>query len=68
LDIGGHMVDGLFFCATLTGCRGGHTPFVQSIAETTDSNAEAVKPDTHCSWEDHSRRVGHVCLAIHTSI
>ena len=25
----GNMVDGLFFCATLTGRRGGHTPFVQ---------------------------------------
>jgi len=25
-----NMVDGLFFCAALTGCRGGHTPFVQA--------------------------------------
>jgi len=25
------MVDGLFFCATLTGCRGGHTPFAQAM-------------------------------------
>jgi len=24
------MVDGLFFCAILTGRRGGHTPFVQA--------------------------------------
>jgi len=24
-----NMVDGLFFCATLTGRRGGYTPFVQ---------------------------------------
>jgi len=24
------MVDGLFFCATLTGRRGGYTPFVQA--------------------------------------
>ena len=28
----GNMVDGLFFCATLTGRRGGHTPFVQAGA------------------------------------
>jgi len=27
------MVDGLFFCATLTGRREGHTPFVQAGAE-----------------------------------
>jgi len=26
------MVDGLFICATLTGRRGGHTPFVQAGA------------------------------------
>jgi len=25
------MVDGLFFYATLTGCRGSHTPFVQQL-------------------------------------
>ena len=31
------MVDGLFFCATLTGRRGGHTPM-------SDTGAEAVKP------------------------
>jgi len=45
-----NMVDGLFFCATLTGPRGGHTPFVQSGAETSDTGAEAVKPDPRCSW------------------
>jgi len=28
-----NMVDGLFFCTTLTGCRGGPTPFVQAGAE-----------------------------------
>jgi len=46
------MVDGLFFCATHTGRRGGHTPFVQ--AETSDTGAEAVKPDPGSSWEGHS--------------
>jgi len=32
-----NMVDGLFFCATLTSYRGGHTPFVQAGAETSDT-------------------------------
>jgi len=49
------MVDGLFFCATLTGRRGGHNPFVQAGAETSDTVAEAVKPDPRCSWEGHSK-------------
>jgi len=48
------MVDGLFFCATLTGRRGDHTPFVQVGAETFDIDAEAVKPDSGTSWEGHS--------------
>ena len=39
------MVDGLFFCATLTGRRGGHTSFVQAGVETSDTGAEAVKLD-----------------------
>jgi len=49
------MVDGLCFCATLTGRRGGHTPFVQAGAETSDTGAEVVKPDPGSSWEGHSR-------------
>jgi len=40
-----HMVDGLFLCATLTGRREDHTPFVQRGAETPDTGAEAVKPN-----------------------
>ena len=54
------MVDGLFFCATLTDRRGCHTPnpFVQAGAETSDTGAEAVKPDLRCSWEGHSGWVG----------
>jgi len=51
------MVDGLFW-ATLTGRRGGHTPFVQAGAETSDTGAEAVEPDPGCSWEGHFERVG----------
>ena len=39
-----NMVDGLFFCATLTGRIGSHTPFVQAGAETSDTGVEAVKP------------------------
>jgi len=53
------MVDGLFFCATLTGRRGGHhTPFVQAGAETSDIVTEAVKPDLGFSWKGHSGKVG----------
>jgi len=52
------MVNGLIFCATLTGRRGGHTPFVQTGAETSDTSAEAIELDTRCSWQDHSMRVG----------
>jgi len=40
-------VDGLFFCATLTGRRGGHTPFVQAGVEKSDIGAEAVKLDRY---------------------
>jgi len=39
-----NMVDGLFFCATLTGRRGRHTPFVHAEAKTSDTGEEAVKP------------------------
>jgi len=38
-----NMADGLRFCATLTGRRGGHTPFVQAGAETSDTGVETVK-------------------------
>jgi len=47
----------LFFCATLTGCRGGHTPFVQAGAETPNTHAEAVKTDPGFSWEGQSEGV-----------
>ena len=48
------MVNGLFFCPTLTGHRGGHTPFVQAGAVTSNTSAEGVKPDEGFSWEGHS--------------
>ena len=51
------MVVGLFFCATLTGRRGGHIPFVQAGAETSNNGAESVKPDPGSSWEGHSGSV-----------
>jgi len=53
------MVDGLFFCATFTGCRGsqGHTLFVQAGAERSDTGTKAVEPDPGCSRKSHSRRV-----------
>jgi len=53
-----NMVDGLFFCATSTGRRGGHTSFVQAGAETPYTGVEAVMPDPRCSSQGHSRRVG----------
>jgi len=49
-----NLVDGWSFCAILTVRRGGHTPFVQARAETSDTNAEAVEPDAGFSWEGHS--------------
>jgi len=52
------MVNGLFFCATLTGRRGGHTTFVQAGAETSNTGVETVKPDPGSSWEGHSGGVG----------
>ena len=52
------MVDGLFFCATLTGCRVGHTPYVEAGAETSDADAEAVKPNPRGFLEGHFRKVG----------
>jgi len=39
----------VLFCATATGCTGGHTPFAQAGAETSDTSAEAVKLDPGCS-------------------
>jgi len=52
------MIDGLFLCTTLTGRRGGHTPFVHAGAGTPNTSAETVKPDTVSSWEGHSGSVG----------
>jgi len=52
------MVDGLFFCATLTGCRGGHIPFVQAGGQASDIDVEVIKPDPGSSWDGYSRRVG----------
>ena len=53
-----NIADGLFFCATLTGRRGGHTPFLQAGAETSDTGAEVDKPDPGSSLEGHSGRGG----------
>jgi len=47
------MVDGLFFCATPTGRRGDHTPFVQAGEETSDTGTEALERDPGSSWEGH---------------
>jgi len=48
-----NMDDGLFY-ATLTRCSGGHSPSVQAGVETSDTGAEAFKPDPGYSWEGHS--------------
>jgi len=60
LDIGleDNMVDGLFICTTLAGCRGCHTPFEQAGVETSDTGTEAVKSNPCCSQKSYSRRVG----------
>jgi len=42
------MVNSSFFCATLTGCKRGHIPFVQAGMGTSDTSAGAVKPDPRC--------------------
>jgi len=55
------MVDGLFFCTTLTGRRGGHTRFVEAGAETSDTGAEVVKQDPGSSWEGHAGGGGCRC-------
>ena len=53
-----NTVDGLIFCDTLTGLNGGHTPFVQAGAKTSETSPEAVKPDPGCFWEGHSEGMG----------
>jgi len=60
------MVDNLF-CATLAGRRGGHTPFVQAGAETSDNGAETVEPDPGSSWEGHSGVCVPVGLSAHSA-
>jgi len=46
-----NIVDGLFFCTTVTGRRGGRTPFVQAGAETSDIGSETVEPNPGSSRE-----------------
>ena len=52
------MFRGLFLCATHTSRRGGHAPFVQAGAGTSDTGAEVVKAGPRCAWQVHARRVG----------
>jgi len=51
-----NMADSLFFCATFTGRRRGHTPFVQTGAEKSDTSVEVVKPGPGSSWKGHTGR------------
>ena len=56
-----NTVDSLFFCATLTGRRGSHAPFVQAGAETSSPGVEAVKPDYPPIPPDDPPTAPHVC-------
>jgi len=56
-----NMIDGLFFCVTLTGRRRGHTHLCKHGAEMSDTGAESVKPNPRCSWQGHSREGGCRC-------
>jgi len=49
-----NMFDCLFFCATLTGLKRGHTRFAQAGAESPDTGVEADKPDPGFSCEGNS--------------
>ena len=52
-----NMMDGLFFCASLTGCRKGHTICVSRSGKVRHRWG-GIKPEPRCSWQGHSRRVG----------
>ena len=62
------MGDDLFFCATLTSRRKGHNTFVQAGAETSNTDAEAVKPNPACSCKSHSGKLGAVVMIIVQSL
>jgi len=50
-----------FYYSTLTNRGSGHTPFMQTGAETSDTGAEVVEPDPHCSLQGYSRGLGRGC-------
>ena len=60
MDIGGQQGRRFVLLRHITDRRGGHTSFVQAGAETSDTGAEAVKPDPHYSWQSDARRMGGV--------
>jgi len=46
-----NMVDGLLFCATLTGYRGGHTQSVQAGSDSVTRVSESTRLDSsHDFW------------------
>ena len=53
MDVGGQHGRWFVLLHHTPSRRGGHTPFVEPGAETSDSGAEAVQPDTSSSWEGH---------------
>jgi len=54
-----NIANGLIFCTTFTSHRSGHTPFVQTRAETSDTRAEAVEPDPRCPLHSQEFCSGH---------
>jgi len=58
LDTEDNMVNGLIFYVTLTNRINGHTPFMQTGAETSDTRTETVEPDPRCPWKGYSSWVG----------
>jgi len=53
-----NMAGGLFFCAILTGRRGGHTPFCASRSANVRHECGGGSAGPRCSWQSHSRRMG----------
>ena len=51
-----NMVNGSVFCATPTSRRSGHTPFVQTGAETSGTRVEAIESKSRCQL-----RIQEVC-------
>ena len=58
LDTGGQHDQRVVILRHAHGAQRPYAPFAQAGAVTSDTGAEAVKPEPRCSWRGHSRRVG----------